>query len=138
MESNEERYARLASQVERPEAWKPEPGDTLVGEVVRWELAEPSGLNDLTRPCDVCVVRDEDGKEHAVWTWHYKLRLTLVGDGEAEPGGDPEAFAAKPGTWVAIKFLGKREKVDRPGETVAAYNVALEDKDDSDESEFGF
>jgi hypothetical protein len=137
MESNEERYERLASQVERPEAWKPEAGDVLLGEVVRWELAEPNDLNNLTRACDVCVVRDKDGKEHAVWTWHYKLRLALVGDGEAEPGGNPETFAAAPGSFLALKFVGKRDKAGKPGETVAAYNVAIDPKPTPDD-EFGF
>jgi hypothetical protein len=44
MNSNsEDRYSRLAAQVEYPEAWKPEEGDTIVGEVVGWEEVTLTG-----------------------------------------------------------------------------------------------
>lgn len=134
-----ERYARLAAQVEHPEAWKPWEGDTLTGQVVRWELVEPDEHNNLSRECDVAVVRDEAEKEWAVWLWHYKLRLALVGDPDRKPDGDYTSHAAQPGDWVAINFRGKREKSDGSGETVARYNVALEKAAElSPEEEFGF
>ncbi len=136
---NTELYARLAAQVEHPEPWRPEPGDTLVGEIVRWELVEPNELNNLSRECDVCVIRDEEKKEWAVWLWHYKLRLALVGDADRKPDGDYTTHAAQPGDWVAVNFRGKQDKADGSGETVARYNVALEKAaEPSPEDEFGF
>ena len=54
-------------------------------------------LNELSRACDVCVIRDEEKKEWAVWLWHYKLRLALVGDPDRKPDGDFTSHAAQPG-----------------------------------------
>jgi hypothetical protein len=120
------RYERLAAQVERPESWRPEPGDTLVGAVVRWELAQPIERNNFSRACDICVVRDGEGHEHAVWLWHWKLRAELVGDPNRIPDGDTSTFTAQAGDFVAIRFQGKRPKTDGSGETVANYSIAID------------
>jgi hypothetical protein len=107
----ESRYERLASQVEKPEAWIPEPGDTLVGEAVQWD-AVTIERDGSERTCDVLTVRDPAGKEHSVWTWHTVLQNELVGKVE-------------PGDFVALNYRGRRPKMKGDGD-YAAYRVAVE------------
>jgi hypothetical protein len=86
----------------------PEPGQTLVGEAVGRETVQREGQPD----CDVYTIRDQSGKEWAVWTWHTVLKNELVGKVQA-------------GDFVAIHYRGKRPRQDGGGE-YAAYRVAID------------
>jgi hypothetical protein len=98
---------RLRAQVEYPEAWMPEPGQTLIGEALAWETVE----RDEQPSCEVLTLRDQDGKNWSVWTWHTVLKNELVGKVE-------------PGNFLAIHCRGKRPRQDGGGE-YAAYRVAI-------------
>ena len=115
MPSVEDAYDRLTSQVECPEAWIPEEGETLVGVAVRWEevTVERDGEE---RTCDVLTLRTPEGTERNVWAWHFVLRQELVGKVE-------------PGDFVAIKYRGRKAKQKGDGD-YAAYRIAIE-KDES-------
>ena len=78
------------------EAWRPDPGDKLVGEIV--ELGQRSGYDDELYP--IVTVRQDDGVELAAHCFHTVLRNELaklrpqVGqrvairyDGQKDPGG---------------------------------------------------
>jgi len=105
---SQDRFARLTAKVEYPEAWKPEPGDTIVGEAVRWETVTP---REGERSCEVLTLKTADG-ERSVWCWHAVLASELVGK-------------ASSGDLVAIHFKGKRTRQDGNGE-YASYRVAIE------------
>jgi hypothetical protein len=94
----ESRFEKLAAEVEYPEAWMPEPGDTLVGEARRWETVTVKRDDGTERPCEVLTIRDQHGTERAVWTWHTVLRNELVDKVE-------------PGDFVAIHYRGRRAKL---------------------------
>jgi hypothetical protein len=111
MSSVRDTFDRLKSEVEYPEAWKPEEGESLVGVAVRWEevTLDRDGLE--RRTCDVLTLRTEDGIERSVWTWHFVLRDELVGKVE-------------PGDFVAINYRGRKAKQKGDGD-YAAYRVAI-------------
>jgi hypothetical protein len=112
MQSNtEDRYTRLASQVEYPEAWKPDEGDTIVGEVVNWEEVTLTGDDDKERSCQVMTLRTQE-KDRAVWLWHTVLQNELIDKVDL-------------GDFVAIHYLGRRKKQSGDGD-YAAYRVAID------------
>jgi hypothetical protein len=111
---DEDRFARLQAEVEYPEAWKPEPGETLVGLAVRWEEVTLDRDGD-ERTCHVLTVRTQDGSERSVWCWHFVLRHELVGKVE-------------PGDFVAISYRGRKTKQEGDGD-YAAYRVAIDKND---------
>ena len=104
-------YEKLQASVEYPDAWTPEPGDTLVGEALRWETVTVK-RDDGDRPCEVLTLRDPAGKEHNVWTWHTVLQNELVGK-------------VSPGNLVALHYRGRRARQSGDGD-YAAYRVAIE------------
>jgi hypothetical protein len=114
---------RLKGEVEYPEAWIPEPGGTLAGEVLRWESVTIERDGEGPRTCDVLTLRTPDGTERSVWTWHAVLRNELVGKVE-------------PGDFIAIHYRGRKQKQKGDGD-YASYRVAIEKKA-SPEDEFGF
>jgi hypothetical protein len=141
------RLARLKGQVEYPESWIPEPGATLVGEVVKWD----TGTTDTGTTQEILVVRDQDGVEHSVWTWAAQLRYRLIADKETlEASGvlpEPEHRLARVGDFVAIHYRGKRPFTANDGQVYEShsYKVAIEKKVESDvdaeaeaRAEFGF
>jgi hypothetical protein len=112
MQAQDSRFERLKNQVEYPEAWKPEQGDTLVGEALKWETVTIERDGEENRACDVLTLRDKTGKEWAVWTWHFVLQKELV---EQVNVGD----------MVALHYQGRRAKQKGEGD-YAAYRVAIE------------
>jgi|TARA_B100000315_G_C14214328_1_gene423542 hypothetical protein len=99
-----------ALDVGHPESWRPEPGEVLVGTVVRFDKAStPYGDRDIV------VVHDEDrGVDVGVWLIHTVL---IEAFRQQQPGV---------GDRLAIKRFDDHEKgykryrlvVDRPGESV--------------------
>ena len=68
-------FDALRARVEYPAAWRPDPGESLVGEAVGWsEYSKVDPASGETRECQILVVRDEAGVEHGVWCWHSILR----------------------------------------------------------------
>jgi hypothetical protein len=119
----ESRLEKLAAEVEYPEAWMPEPGDTLVGETLRWETVTVKRDDGAERPCEVLTVRDQHGAERPVWTWHIVLQNELIGKVE-------------PGDFIAIHYRGRRAKLKGEGD-YAAYRVAIEKADKPSPEEDG-
>jgi len=107
-------FARLQGQVEYPEAWKPEPSETLVGEAVGWETVTLD-RDGVDRACEVLTVRTPDGDERSVWAWHTVLQRELVGNVSA-------------GDFVAISYRGRKTKQTGSGD-YASYRVAIEKSD---------
>lgn len=101
----------LRASVEYPAAWKPHEGETLVGVAVRWEQVTIERKGEEPKPCSVLVLRDDDGLEHGVWTWHTVLANELIGKVER-------------GDFVAIHYRGLREKQNGDGR-YASYRVAI-------------
>jgi hypothetical protein len=138
---NADRYARLAAQVEHPESWRPVPGETLLGDVVRWELAvESAGKDGSTKTCDLLIVRTPEGRERSVWMWHAVLRYELVAEREAldNPGATAQPLEisqrkARPGDAVAINYVGKKPNQSGEGE-IDRYRVAIESAPPSPEN----
>jgi hypothetical protein len=112
MSSVGDTFDRLKSEVEYPEAWKPEEGESLVGVAVRWEEVTLDRDGDEPRTCDVLTLRTEGGIERSVGTWHFVLRNELVDKVE-------------PGDFVAINYRGRKMKQKGDGD-YAAYRVAIE------------
>jgi hypothetical protein len=115
----------LRASVEHPVAWKPQPGETLAGEAVRWEAVTIERQGEEPKPCSVLVIRDGSGVEHGIWTWHTVLRNELVGK-------------VSPGDFVAVHYLGMRTKQSGDG-TYAGYRVAVRkaERDDATEKAEG-
>ena len=105
-------YDALLHRVRYPESWKPQPGDTLVGEVVGWETVTLRKAGEEPRDVDVLTLRDADNVEHAVWCFHQVLKADLVGK-------------CSPGDLVAISYVGKVAKASGEG-SFAKYRVAVE------------
>ena len=121
MQTQDNPYDRLTKAVEYPEAWTPEPGDTLVGEALGWETVTVKRDDGTERPCEVLTLRGQDGKERAIWTWHTVLQNELIGKvGE--------------GDLVALHYRGRRARLSGDGE-YAAYRIAIERRADKTEAE---
>jgi hypothetical protein len=60
--NTEDRYSRLAAQVEYPESWQPEASETLVGELVRWE----TGTTRSGKSEEIAVIRETTAAELAL------------------------------------------------------------------------
>ena len=114
---DDDRYTSLAAKVEYPEAWKPNEGDTLVGEAVGWETVTIDKDGE-ERACEVLRLRIQDGTEHSVWCWHAVLRRELIGKVE-------------PGDFVALHYNGRRKKLSGDGD-YASYRVAIDKLPESD------
>jgi hypothetical protein len=111
MNAEKDRYEALAAETEREhaEAWRPKPGDVLVGEYVRRD----SGVSSYDgRSHPIAVVRDRAGKEWGVWAFHTVLRQQLA--------------AARPriGEPIAIRYKGKRQGAS--GTSYNDWSVAVE------------
>jgi hypothetical protein len=115
---------RLRREVEYPEAWKPEEGESIAGVAVRWEEVTLDRDGDGPRTCDVLTLRTEDGVERSVWTWHFVLHKELVGKVE-------------PGDFVAINYRGRKAKKKGDGD-YAAYRVAIGKSDGTEEDDIPF
>jgi hypothetical protein len=87
------------AQVDREfaDAWRPEPGDKLIGEVV--ELGQRDGAYGVY---PIVTVRQDDGVELAFHAFHTVAQSKLA---EARP---------QVGERVAIKYLGLNKRGDRP------------------------
>jgi hypothetical protein len=99
----------LREQLLRPpaEAWRPEPGDLVIGEVV--ELGERRGFAE--RPYPVVIVRTEAGEYVAVHAFHTVLKEELA---KLEP---------RAGDRLGVAYHGLVEKGESRYEL---YRVALE------------
>jgi hypothetical protein len=122
--NSDDRYRRLAAQVEYPEAWIPEKGETLTGQAVRWETVDRN-----ERECEVLVVRDQVGAERSVWTWHAQLRYRLIApkDELEQVLREGRARLVEPGDFVAIHYAG-RWPMDN-GKDAYRYRVAVDKVD---------
>lgn len=95
--------------------WQPEPGDTIIGQVIRYERA-------TTRygPCDICVLLHEDtGEELAVWILEFVLVKKFM---ELRP---------RVGERMGIKYVGK---VDRETDNPYKNFVVQVDRDAGDDA----
>jgi hypothetical protein len=117
---------RLRQQVEFPEPWKPHDGSpaTLVGEVVTEAEIPYKDLAGADRTCPAFVVRDGEGKEWTVATFHSVLRSELL---EHDKRGK-----LHPRDWVAIHYRG--QKTSETGTDYHSYRVAVERPDAEDDS----
>ena len=95
------------------EAWKPEPGDELIGTVAGWSSG--TTRRDETHP--ILIVELEDGSRIAVWCFYSVLRDELK---KADP---------KIGETILIRRLDDRTNSDGIGYRV--YRVAV-DREDAD------
>jgi hypothetical protein len=106
------RFDALRARVEYPASWRPESGDTLLGEAVGWSDYEKTDpISKETKTCRILTVRDESGLEHGVWLWHSVLRQELE--------------RVNPGDLVAISYVGKRPRQSGDG-AYHHYRVAVE------------
>ncbi len=82
----------LAEELERdyPEAWRPKPGDKLVGELVHVEERD-GGYGAYP----VLTIRDQDGKD---WAWHGMHSVARGEVGRLQP---------RIGERLGVKYLGK-------------------------------
>jgi hypothetical protein len=112
---------RLRAQVELPEAWKPHDGSpaTLVGEVIAETEIPYKDRNGVEQTCPAFVVRDGNGKEWTVATFHSVLRNELL--------EHPQRGRLQPHDWVAIHYRGQR--TSETGTDYHAYRVAVERPD---------
>jgi len=117
---------RLRAQVEFPEPWKPHEGSpaTLVGEVVTETEIPYKDLAGVDKTCPAFVVRDGEGKEWTVATFHSVLRNELL---EHAARGK-----LQPRDWVAIHYRGQR--TSETGTEYHSYRVAVERPEAGDES----
>jgi hypothetical protein len=108
MTAGKDRYEALAAETEREhaEAWRPKPGDVLVGQYTRRD-AGVSSYDGRTHP--ILVLKDRTGVEHAVWCFHAVLRERLA------------ALKPKVGELVAVRYKGKRQ-----GANAAYHDYAVE------------
>ena len=81
-------------QDEPAEAWMPEPGDVLVGELV--DTDERAHEYDPAVP--VLTIRTDSGEPFAVWAFYTVLRSEL------------QKVSPQPGDWLAIRRLQDSEK----------------------------
>jgi hypothetical protein len=102
------------------QAWRPEPGDDISGEVVR---AEEGGLGDDRHP--IWTIRRSDGSERAVHGFHAQLVAKCA------------ELNLQEGAHVRITYEGKFR--DERGRTPARYRVELVEASTADEQkEWGF
>jgi hypothetical protein len=110
LESNT--YDGLRAQVEYPESWRPEPGDTIVGEAVAWsDYHKTDETSGEEKTCKILTLRDEAGVEHGIWCWHSILRSELAN--------------VRPGDLVAISYTGKKPRQKGDG-AYHHYRVAVQ------------
>lgn len=105
-----DRLARLREQAatDLPPAWRPsKPGETLAGELVRWER----GSTDYG-PQDIAIVRDEEGTTHALWLLHSVLREEVAKQSPTV------------GDLIAVCYLGR--KTSAAGQPYAHFRVVCE------------
>ena len=100
----EQQLARMRQEMDEddgsmPEFWDPEPGEQLIGELVRYVDAQTK-----MGPCKVAVVRDIDGDDLvSVWLTRNVLKNEF------------EKQAPRAGDTVGLKFHG--EKASRNGQS---------------------
>lgn len=87
--------------------WKPEKGDSVIGEIV--SISEAPGTN--WGPYPLIEIEKDDGTAVAVHAFHGVLK------------GELERLAPNEGDRIGIKYLGKKQGTNQEYE---AYNVALE------------
>lgn len=78
---------------EFPPSWRPNPGDEVTGEVLRYSATELK----LSGPCQVCTIGQEDGEPLSV----FITGAVLVGEFEKK---NP-----KLGETITVRFVGKNE-----------------------------
>lgn len=96
-------------------AWRPDPGDRVVGEVVG--ITERQGEYE---PYPIVTVRRDDGKEFAIHAFHTVL------------AGELARLQPKLGDRIAVKYTGRKE--GRSGTSYHAYRAVK----DGDESAFSW
>jgi hypothetical protein len=129
MQSIDGRLERLRAQVEVPEAWTPEKGDTLLGRVTGWKRVTVT-KNNQEHPCEVVTVVTPEGTERSFFTWHAQARYKLIapkealGDDRIGSSVPPESRLAREGDFVAINYRGKSVMPD--GNEAASYSVGID------------
>jgi hypothetical protein len=105
-------FDALRSRVEYPPAWRPEPGETAVGEAESWaDFSKADPESGETKSCRILTLRGEDGTKVSVWCWHSILRAELAD--------------VVPGDLVAISYAGKKPRQKGDG-SYHHYRVAVE------------
>lgn len=104
--------SRLEEQLRPPAAaWRPEPGDRLIGEIVDLDT-RTSRYND--EPYPVVTVRDEaTGSDVAFHAFHTVARRDL------------EALQPRVGQRIGIAYFG--EKQSRDGDPYHSYTIRVDD-----------
>jgi len=122
MQRLQDRADALRSAVEFPEAWKPEPGETLVGEALGWACHVQTERSTFS---DVRTVSTSHSPLVFVAT-RSQLRYLLIADKSELEKVLAEGLPRKcePGDFVAIRFRGKSLMND--GNEAASYRVAIE------------
>lgn len=99
-------WRELKDWTDWPPAWKPEPGDVLVGTVERYDIGQTQ-----YGPVRTCTIRTDQGERLAIW-----LSTTVLLD-------QFRRERPKPGERIGVKYLGKHPEhgyhryrliVDRP------------------------
>ncbi|HEV8178389.1 MAG TPA: hypothetical protein VGP44_11985 [Gemmatimonadales bacterium] len=89
-----ERLRELDRNGEFPLSWRPDPGDEVKGEILRYSETELA----LSGPCQIAVLGQEDGEPISVFLMGTVLQ------------GEFEKKNPKVGETVLIRYVGKHEK----------------------------
>lgn len=115
-------WGALANRLDEdfPEAWRPgwkgkdgkrkPDADEIMGTLVRMEVAGTARGNDV--PVAIIATHPE-GELRALWLVHSTLREDLLRQRPAE------------GDRLAVRYLGKKESAQNPGQEYHAYKLAV-------------
>lgn len=108
---------KTPDEVNRPEGWRPEPGDELTGKIVDLSIATSTqrDRNGNYPQYPLLLIQEEDGHEVFVHCFHQTLQKALL---ERRP---------EIGHRIRIKFHGKQTLKSDSARSVAIYSLDLPD-----------